>query len=163
MSQTINLARFAVVLLFIITFVAVGTLAPQLHAQYAPQEEFIVVHGFEATNTSTDADSHIVCFDRTMKTEASANLIIELHKINGNDYDTEVNTVISNRLFQEGRTTVVAYTQLPPDLATGKYEYNMAIRMELADGEITRTFIETSEPFYVENNSRTNNVDSVSC
>lgn len=149
-ERSVNLARIAVVLLFAMTFTLVGWLSPVLYATYIPADEIIEVHGFEAQDTTTNSDKHYVCFDRTVYRETTGKVFTELYLVNGDTQQrVEVQSDTVERYFQGGRTEVITPYELPPDLQTGEYEYVLVIKMELADGRVTRTMSYNSEPFTI--------------
>lgn len=90
MTEQLNLARIAVILLFSITFLMVGLTAPTLYATYVPADEVIEVHNYEAQDTTTGSDVHYVCFDRTVATGSSADVITELYLVGDDGKRIEV-------------------------------------------------------------------------
>lgn len=149
----VNLARVAVILLFAMTFTLIGWLSPVLYATYIPTSEVMEVHGFEAQDATTDAKEHYVCFDRTVHKPATGKVFTELYLINGDGKRVEVESGTVQRYFQGGRTEVITPFELPNNLQTGEYQYLLVIKMELADGRVTRTMDYTSEPFTISEGS----------
>lgn len=147
---TVNLARVAVILLFAMTFTLVGWLSPVLYATYIPADEVIEVHDFRAQDTTIDSERHYICFDRTVYRETTGKVFTELYLVNGDTQQrVEVQSDTVERYFQDGRTEVITPYKLPPDLQEGEYQYLLVIKMELADGRVTRTMSYHSEPFTI--------------
>ena len=145
----VNLSRVAIILLFAISFAIIGTFAPVLYATYTPESSIVEVHSFEAQSTTTQSQQHYVCFDRTVHQPATGKVFTELYLVDKNENRVEVDSRTMQRYFQEGRAGVVTPFSLPDDIKSGEYTYLLVIRMELADGRVTRDFAYTSDTFTV--------------
>lgn len=154
MTKQPNLSRIMVILLFALTFMSIGWMAPALHASYAPNDSIIEAHDFTASNATTDSDEHYICFDRTVQYEATGTAFTELYLVNDGDkrLRTEVDSQTVDRYFQHGRSEVVTPIELPDDLPEGEYRYVLVVRMDLADGRVERAFTFESETFYISDN-----------
>lgn len=144
-----NFHRVAIILAFAIAFTLFGTFAPVIYASYAPQDNFMVVHGFEAEDASVDGGQHYVCFDRTVYQPNSGQAFTELYLVSNNNHRVEVDSGTMDRYFQKGRAEVISRFNLPSDLQKGEYRYLLVIEMQLADGRVTRTFTYDSETFNI--------------
>lgn len=138
----------AVVALFALSFMTIGWVAPAMYAAYAPSDQYIKSHAFEANNTTVGTE-HVSCFDRTVYRESAGLVFTELYLVNGDDERIKVLSVHDEQLFTEGRTLVRIKTSIPDGLEPGVYRYERAYRMSLANGRVERTFSFSSEPFHV--------------
>jgi len=150
MTQKMNRYRIVVILLFAITFTLVGTLAPVVYATYVPQDGVIEVNEFTAQDTTTDADAHYVCFDRTVERGTSAEVFTELYMLSEDGQRVEIESRTRDRYFQEGQEEVVTRLELPDNLAEGEYRYVLVAKFDMANGRVTRTFAFRSEPFMID-------------
>lgn len=154
MTIEIGPARIAIILLFALTFAMIGWLSPVLYATYVPQDQIITVHEFTAEDTTTASDYHYICFDRTVKSGAAADLFTELYLVNENGERIEMESETIRRYFQSGRDTVVTPFDLPEEtLVEGEYRYLLVVQMDLADGRVTRDFTYTSDKFNITDGS----------
>lgn len=149
----VNLARISVILLFALTFTFVGWLSPVLYATYVPADQIMEVHGFEAQDATTNAEQHYACFDRTVHRESTAKIFTELYLMSGDNERVEVESGTVQRYMQDGRTEVITPFTLPDNLHAGEYQYLLVIKMEMADGRVTRSMDYTSEPFTISEGS----------
>lgn len=163
MTSHTGLVRIGVILLFIITFTLIGWAAPAVYASYAPADHFIEVHGFEAQNTSTDAEQHLICFDRTMHRSTSGTAFTELYLVTDDGNRIEVGSDTMTRYFQDGRHRVVTPLELPNNLEEGTYRYVLVVRMEMVDGRVTRDFAYESEPFTVNGYTEVQSTKEFTC
>lgn len=149
MTHNMYRYRIAVILLFTITFTLVGTFAPVVYASHVPQSQVIEVHEFTAQDTTTTADQHYVCFDRTIKEEKSSEIFTELYLLTDDGQRIEYESPSSSNYFYEGRRNVVTPRSLPDGLVEGTYRYVLIAEFELAEGRVERTFTFESEPFQI--------------
>lgn len=126
-----------------------------MYAQYVPQDQYIEVHGFEASNTSTADDSHIVCLDRTVHHPNSATVFTELYIVDDRGETYEIDSETSQRYFQGGTDTIKTPYPLPPEIEAGDYRYRMVVQMDLAQGRVSRTFVFHSDSFTVTDSNET--------
>lgn len=145
----INSTQMIVILLFSILFVLLGWTAPAMYASYAPQEQFITVHEFDAADAYTYEDSHQLCFDRTVTNPRSGEIFLELYAESTNGNRVEVKTERFEDFFQSGRSVVAQDYTLPEELEPGTYRYEIVATFKLASGRVTRRFKFTSEPFEI--------------
>lgn len=153
----IQVRRLHVALLFAILFVSVGWIAPAAYASYAPEDQFIEVHSFEAEDTDTSASEHTICFDRTVHESHSGTIYTELYLVSDSNASIEVDARTMNSYFEAGRHIVSTEFSLPNDLQAGEYKYLLVVEMELANGRVQREFSYTSETFTITNNTTTGN------
>lgn len=147
--MNVEITQVHLVILFAILFISLGWIAPAAYASYAPQDSYIEVHEFSATDTTTAAESHTVFFDRTVHSPNTATIFTELYLISEDDTRVEVDTRQMERYFQEGSATVVSDFPLPDSIVAGEYRYVMVVEMDLVQGRIIREFVFTSESFTV--------------
>jgi len=147
---SIQLDRIAIILLFATTFTLIGWLSPVLYATYIPSDQIIEVHDFEAQDTTTNSEQHYLYLDRTITKDRPGKVFTELYLINSNGrQQIEVDTEATDRYFQSGRTEVAIPYTLPENLQEGEYRYLLVIKMELADGRVTRTMDFESSKFEI--------------
>jgi hypothetical protein len=160
MTQSVNLTRVIVILLFALTFMSIGWIAPALYASYAPNDNIIESHEFTATNASPDADTHYICFDRTVRYETSGRVFTELYLVNDKNerVRTEVSSEAMQRYFQSGRSKVITEMALPSDIHEGEYRYLLVVKLDMADGRVTRTFSFQSEVFHISNGTQSTEI-----
>jgi len=163
MTSHTNLARAGVILLFAITFMIIGTSAPVVYASYAPADQIIEEENFTAADTTVNADSHHICFDRTVHRSTSGLVFTELYLVNGGDERVSVSSETTNRYFQDGRAEITTEMDLPDDLEAGEYRYVLVIQAELANGRVTRDFVFESERFTISNGTIEEQVGSKAC
>ena len=147
MKVEIKQAHTAV--LFALLFITVGWITPAAYAAYAPQDHFIQVNEFSAEDTTTSADSHLVCFDRNVEQAKTGKVFTELYLVSNENKTIEVDSRTFERYFQDGSRAIETPFTLPPHLEEGEYRYAMVIKMELAQGRVEREFEFMSEPFNV--------------
>jgi len=152
--------RILVILLFAITFTLIGWLAPALYATYVPQEHIMEVHEFTAQNTTTEAEEHFVCFDRTVHRASSAEVFTELYILDEDNERIKVSFEKGNRYFQEGQSQAVTKYELPNNLTEGTYKYVLVTKFDMSDGRVTRTFAFESEPFKISDSIQPNEARS---
>lgn len=145
------------IVLAVVFFVGVGWTAPALYAANSPSENFIEVHRFTASDTTTGSEYHMVCFERTVRHEAPGDVIIELQHVEDGEV-TEVSRDSFRALFQEGRANVTEEASLPRSLEPGTYFYVLNIEMRVANGRVIRSFTYESTPFQVEEGPATEKV-----
>lgn len=146
----IKIDNAEVVILFTILFVVVGYIAPVMFAAYAPQGNYVQVNNFDAQNTTTSDESHLICFDRDIKKGTSATVFTELYLVNGaDDTRVEVDSRTMERYFQGGDYAIETRMPLPKHLEAGEYRYILVMKVDLAQGRVTREFEFTSDRFTV--------------
>lgn len=162
MTQSMNPTRAIVILLFALTFMSIGWIAPALYATYAPNDNIIESHEFTATNSSVDSGRHHMCFDRTVRYETSGRVFTELYLVSGDNerMRTEVSSDTMNRYFQSGRNKVITEMSLPQNIRPGEYRYLLVVKLDMADGRVTRTFSFQSEEFYITNETNGTEMDA---
>lgn len=153
-------AQIAVVLLFAISFMVIGVTTPVLYASYAPQDNFIKVHSFDAQDAGTGASSHYICFDRTINHPTTGTSVTELYLVNGGDERIELDSQSEARYFQDGRQSVITPIHLPDNLPEGEYRYVMITELKLADGQVERSFSFRSSTFTVSDDHSDNPIIS---
>ena len=144
-----NLLRIGVILLCIVTFTIVGTFAPALYALHAPSDSFIEVHSFTASDTSTSAETHHMCFERTVHKQTTGTVFVEMYLIDDSGEQTEIYSESKERYFQPGRTEVREEIVLPDSVEAGRYQYVRVYRMQLAKGTVKREFVFHSTTFNI--------------
>lgn len=154
-----NLNSFATVLLFVVIFATIGWIAPAMFASYVPADYYVTVHDFEAENASAGAESHNICFNRTVKSAHTSDVLIEMYLIS-DDSRTEVQALSRRSYFQKGSAVVKIPMDLPEDLEPGAYRYGIVSHAELANGRVTRRFSWTSESFYIGDQYNTSDKNS---
>lgn len=143
--------RIIFILLFALLFTTVGWAMPVIYASYVPADEVVEVHSFKAENVSTPSTHHSVCLNRTVHNPSSGESITELYLIQeGANQKIDISSKDMDRYFRKGQNTVVTTSELPESIEPGKYQYLLVIRMEMANGRVTRDFVFESEQFTVE-------------
>lgn len=141
--------KLIVVCLFILTFVVIGTVAPIAYLSIAPDDHFVDIDSFEATDTYSSADSHTVCFDRNVKKQSDADITIELLLLRADGEVIEVDSFDVDALLQEGDETVLVEREIQKRLEPGTYKYIHALKLDYANGWISKEFTFESNNFTV--------------
>lgn len=152
MTSKMTRSRIGVILLFAITFTIIGWIAPAMYASYTPQENVIENHKFTAQDTTPNADSHYICFDRTVHQPSSGSVFTELYVVDDKGERIEVVSDEEQRYFQSGRSAVVTSQSLPDNLKTGEYRYIAVVELNLVNGRVERTLTFESQTFNVSEN-----------
>lgn len=142
-------SRIMIILAFALTFAVIGWVSPILYASNVPQAQVIEVHEFSAQDTTSTADEHFICFDRTVHKPATAETFTELYMVGEDGTRIEVDAQTRVDYFEEGNRQVVQPISIPDKLAEGEYRYLFVANFDLADGRVERTFAFESESFYV--------------
>ena len=148
-KYTQSLLRIGIILLCIVTFTIVGTFAPAVYALYAPGDSFIEVHSFNVSDTSTSAETHKMCFDRTVHKQTTGTVFVEMYLVSDRGNKTEIYSESKERFFQKGRTKVQEDVVLPDSVEVGEYQYVRVYRMQLAKGFVKREFVFHSNKFFI--------------
>jgi hypothetical protein len=159
----INSSRIAIILLFAIAFAIIGSYAPVMYASYAPENNSIEVHSFKAQDTTVNSDEHYICFDRTIHQPSSGEVFTQLYFVGDDGTRVEVDSRTMDRYFRNGRREVVRPFDIPKNITAGEYKYLLVVRMELANGRVTRDFTYTSEPFTIRGGRKQELDKPVSC
>lgn len=155
--------RVIVSLLVAIAFTLIGWGAPMLYSTYAPEDQFIEVHNFEAQDAQPSSEHHYICFDRTVHEPSSATVYTELYLITDDGHRIEVGGERMKRYFEEGRQRVVTRLSLPEGLEPGEYQYALIVQLELSDGRIERDFQFHSGKFNITPDADTPRSSSIKC
>lgn len=142
-------ARIGIILLFALTFTTIGWTAPVLYGTYAPADNIVDVHSYEAQNTTTESNQHYVCIDRTVTDGTSADVITELYLLNEDGERISIGQDTTERYYEQGRTTVIIPRDLPDDIEAGTYRYVSVSEIDTANGRVTREFAFTSDEFTI--------------
>lgn len=153
--MNVEITKAHLIILFVILFMSVGWIAPAAYASYAPQDSYIEVHEFSAADTTTTAESHAVCFNRTVEDPRTVSVLTELYLIDGNGDRLEVESRRTEEYFEEGELTIVTDIPLPDSVVPGEYRYIMVAEVDLAQGRITRQFEFTSNKFTITESDET--------
>jgi hypothetical protein len=137
------------VLAFGLFFMATGWLVPAMYATYAPSEQYVEEHRFEANDTTLDQQQHTVCFERTIHQDTTGSVFTELYLVDENGERMRIQSKSKKSLLAEGRATVSIDVTLPKDMPAGEYYYERAYRINLANGRVERTFTFTSNTFNI--------------
>jgi len=160
----VKFERLHTVILFSILFITIGWIAPAGYAAYAPQDQYIEAHEFDAQDATTSADSHLICFDRTVRTGYTGTAITELLIVSDDGDTIEVDSRTMERYFQAGHRSVKARFPLPEYLEEGEYRYVLVTELRLAQGRVQREFTFHSETFRItEKNTKNHTKDSFDC
>lgn len=142
--------RVHLAVMFATLFLVVGWVAPAAYAAYAPQEQFMEVHDLSAENATVGDVSHTLTIDRTIGQTTTGTVYTELYLIEEEtDNRIRISSEMMERPLREGRVTIEDEQELPPEVMPGSYNYELTVRMELAEGRIFRTFTYESNTFYI--------------
>jgi hypothetical protein len=144
-----NLKTLLLVVTFGLLFVSIGWVAPAVYATYAPQEQFVEVHGFDASNATTADDSHVICLDRTVYQPTPTTIFTELYIVDNAGATYEVDSRENDEYLEQGKDTVRVPYALPPEIEADEYRYRLVLQMELARGRVTRSFVFNSDKFTI--------------
>ena len=150
--------RIVLILLFVVTFVAIGWLAPVMYVNAMPASHFVDVHNFTASDTYTGAESHEVCFNRTVKRPDNAVITIELLMVDDDGSIVEKDSFKRDAYLQEGQREVAIQRDLQwRYLEAGTYRYVNVISVAYYDGRAVKDITFESDEFTVhENESQLN-------
>lgn len=140
----------AYITFFCIAFMLVGWFAPALFAAHSPQTHYIEAHSFTAADTVVGDESHVACFDRTVKQEVTGEVFLELYLVDESGERVILVSESKDRLFQPGRATIPVETRIPEDIEPGRYYYQRVHRLQLSNGRVKRTFSFESEIFNIQ-------------
>jgi len=152
MVSDITANRVSIILLFAVTFAAIGYFTPVIYATYVPQENVIEQHSFTANDASVHQGSHQVCFDRTVHKASSGETITELYMVDGEGYRVSVDTDTTNRYFHSGRVKSIMSLDIPKNVEEGEYRYLLVIKLDMAGDRVVRTFTYRSDSFFISAN-----------
>lgn len=153
--MTDRITKIAVALLFAVAFAVSGAVLPSMYASHAPDSRFLEVHDFQAQDTHPQAGAHYVCFDRDVKRGTTGTVDLNLYKVSGPTGFTGYvdggasSGEASTRYFQEGHHKIIRPIPLPEQMEEGQYRYLLVVKLELANGEVTRQFTYRSNTFTV--------------
>ncbi len=151
--MNISVGRTQTILLFSILFILVGTVAPIAYVQLAPQDEFIEVHEFSVEDTHTEADSHSIYFDRTVKRPSNAEITVEMILLKEDGTQIEQDTFTVDAYYQQGSGDIIVNREIRLDsVEPGKYKYIHSVDFRYYGGLSTRNFVFESETFTVYEN-----------
>lgn len=126
-----------------------------MYASYAPESHYVEGHSFTANDTTIEEETHIACFDRTIKRQATGEAFTRLYLVDEGGARTQVNSENQERAFKKGRHTVRIVTSQPDTIEPGTYKYERVYEMELSNGRVDRTFIFESDEFNITDSGST--------
>lgn len=145
--------RTQTILLFSILFILIGTVAPVAYFQLAPQEQFIEVHEFSVEDTHSEANSHNIYFDRTVKRPANAEVTVEMILLKEDGTQVEQDSFTVDTYYQQGDDDIVVNREIRLDrVEPGEYKYIHSVDFNYYNGRATRNFVFESETFTVYEN-----------
>lgn len=160
----INLDRAQTTVLFVILFLVVGYVAPIVYVSVSPQEEFVEVHDFKASNTHVGADAHNICFNRTVNKATDVDITVELLLLRDNVTIEETSFEV-DAYYQGGDEEVIFSRQLPENLESGTYKYIHNVELSYFNGQTEKNIkIESNEfTVYKDNSEVENSSDIITC
>lgn len=130
-------------------FISIGWIAPIAYASYAPADHFIESESFDTANTTLDSETHSACFERTVHREAAGEIFVELWLVPENGERIELQSISEDKFFSEGSEVIKMDISLPDTLLPGEYRYERVHVMELANGQVQRSFSFESDTFTI--------------
>lgn len=153
-----NTQSIALVLTFAVLFTVIGFAAPVLYLQAAPQSSFVTVHDFSVQDSHVGADEHTLCFNRTVKRPADADITVELSLIRDDGVRVEKDSFNVDAYYQQGQDNVqVKRNVRDPDLTPGTYQYLHRVQLTYYGGWVEKEFTFVSDEFTVYANTSTYN------
>lgn len=150
MTHNMNSYRIVVILLFAITFTLAGTFAPVMYVSIAPDSNFIEMHRFDVEDTHVEADSHEICFNRTVHNPSDADITVEMLMLKDDGSIVEKDSFEVDAYYQQGTEEVVVTREIRTDnLEPGTYQYIQSSKLHYYNGRATKEFEFTSEEFTV--------------
>ena len=145
-----NVHTLLTVAIFVILFMSIGLTAPIMYVSIAPDNHFIEMHSFEVENTHVDADSHEICFNRTVHRPSNADITVEMLMLRDGGVIVEKDSFEVDAYYQRGTEEVIVTREIRTDnLEPGTYKYIQSSELQYYDGRATKEFIFESEKFTV--------------
>lgn len=146
----IDLVREETIVLFAILFILIGLTAPIVYINLAPEERFVDVHNFDASDTYVGAEKHNVCFERTVNRPSDADITIELILLRDDGSIVEEDSFEVDAYYQQGRRDVTIPRQIRDDeMNAGEYRYVHSVELSYYNGLATKSFTFVSDEFVV--------------
>jgi len=146
----INIPRGETAILFAILFVIGGFVTPIMYVDLAPDSHFVEVHEFDVSDTHVDADSHIVCFDRTVHKPSDADITVEMVLLKDDGSIVEKDSFAIDAYYQTGRQNVKIERKLRTDsLEEGSYRYVHFVTLSYYNNKATKNFKFESDEFTI--------------
>lgn len=145
-----NNQKLIIIGLFTLLFVSIGWAAPVMYVSVAPDSHFIEMHNFEVENTHVDADSHKICFNRTVHRPSDADITIEMLMVRGDGIIIEKDSFEVDAYYQGGSQKVIVTREIRTNnLEPGTYRYIESSELHYYDGRATKKITFESEEFTV--------------
>ena len=147
----INLPRGETAILFSILFVTVGFISPIVYVTVAPDNQFVEVHEFDATDTHVGADNHNICFDRTVHRPSNVDIVVEMMLLREDGTIVEQDSFEIDAYYQQGREEVIINRNIRDnnDLQSGTYRYVHSVELNYYGNRVAKGLTFTSERFTV--------------
>lgn len=143
---------FLTIAVFVIAFVLIGVLLPQIVAIYAPPGHYVEIHDVRTYNTTTNATSYTVEIERTVHHPTDGTILMELMRVE-NGTSEQAAVFFGRHYFSDWEETVYYTRPLPDGLKPGTYYW--VVHVQLHYSGIERSITARSESFTVTNSSET--------
>lgn len=148
--KNINNQTLITIAVFTLLFISIGWAAPIMYVSTAPDGHFIEMHSFEVEDTHVDADSHEICFNRTVHRPSEADITVEMLMVREDGAIVEKDSFEVDAYYQKGTNEVIVTREIRTDnLEPGTYQYIESSELHYYDGRATKTITFKSEKFRV--------------
>lgn len=147
----INLNTAQTITLFVIAFLVIGYVAPIVFVSFSPKERFVDVHSFQAADTHVDAETHNICFNRTVNRPTDVDITVEVILLQDNA-TIEKSSYEVDAYYQESSEPIIIERQLPDNLEEGEYQYVHNVEASYFANNVEKNIQFRSEPFTVHEN-----------
>lgn len=150
----ISIQERQTIALFAILFILIGTVAPIVYTQVAPESQFVEVHSFTVEDTHVQAEEHNIHLDRTVYRPAEADITVEMILLRDDDVIVEEDSFEIDAYYQEGRKKLIIPRKIKDStsIEVGTYQYVDTVTLSYHNGMVERTFVHRSDTFTVYEN-----------
>jgi hypothetical protein len=145
----IKLKKLQVIALFMVVFVVVGYTAPILHLTYSPEDNFVEEHSFTASDTYVNAESHTLCFNRTVHRPTDAEITVERILIKDDGSIIEEQSFVVQAYYQKGQQEVIITRDIDERLTAGEYKYIESVELTYYNGQVKKRLTFETDNFKV--------------
>lgn len=147
----INLSKVQTITLFVIAFLVIGYAAPIVFVAFSPEDRFVDVHSFQAADTYTDAETHNVCFNRTVNRPTDVDITVEVILLQEN-VTVEKSSYEVDAYYQKSSEPIIIERQLPDNLEAGTYQYVHNVEASYFVNNVEKNIQFRSDSFTVHEN-----------
>lgn len=150
MMENINKQTLLIIGVFTLLFISIGWIAPVMYMSVAPDSHFIEMHSFEVEDTHVGADSHEICFNRTVHRPSYADITVEMLMVRDDGVIVEKDSFEIDAYYQSGTEEIIVTREIRTDnLKPGTYRYIESSELHYYNGRATKELTFESEEFTV--------------